>query len=244
MYVLINELSFQAQGRDRNHAHQLMDELVSVIKSLKILQKEDPVCTSERLWEKKIASEYDVFQWLNKISKNQNQLRWFWTVIRKGPHIETLLDDYHECQFQDEDVSYSSLAGAFFFDGILTSLQNSDRYDSERICLRCQGEGEPEKSKIINVFNAEQAADVIEELTKGIYQDISSWNDLWTQKDVLFPELSFCECVQKQLDRLDLSPINVKIIQEHLSKMNEYSQKISDDEKILPDYQEMGLEAT
>lgn len=222
-----------------------MDELVSVIKSLKFLQKEYPVCTSARLWEKKIAPEYDVFQWLNKISKNNNRMRWLWKVVTNGPHNETHLDlDYYECWFQDEDVSSSSLAYASDVGGILTSLQNSDRYDSERICLRCQGEGEPEESQIINVFNTEQVADVIEELTKGIYQDISSWNDLWTQKDVLFPALSLCECVRGQLDRLGFSPTNVKIVQEHLSKMNKYGRKVSQDEKLLPDYQQMGLEAT
>ncbi|MDM8524733.1 hypothetical protein QUF80_15300 [Desulfococcaceae bacterium HSG8] len=244
MYLLINELSFQAQASDRNHAHKLMNELVSVIKSLKSFQ-ENPVCTSETLWKRDISLRYNVFQWLNETSKDQ--MRWFNIVVRKGPYIETLLDeylDYYECRFHKEDVSSSSLAGAFFFDGILTSLQHSDLYSSEQICLQCQGEGEPEESEIINVFNADQLPDVIEKLSKRIFQNISSWNDLWTQKALLFPYLSFCECVKEQLGGLDFSPTNVKIIQEHLSKMNEYCGKLAENEKFLPDYQQMGLEAT
>lgn len=174
-------------------------------------------------------------------------MRWFRFVVRKGPYIETLLDeylDYHECRLHSEDVSSSSLAGAFFFDGILTSLQNSALYDSERIYLECQGEGDAEESEIINVFNSKQLPHVIDELTKRIFQNISSWKDLWTQKAILYQELSFCECVREQLDRLDFSPTNVKIIQEHLSKMNEYSGKLTKNESLLPDYQQMGLEAT
>lgn len=245
MYLFVNELSFQAQASDYDHAHRLMDELVSVIRSLKILQKGDPVCTSQTLWEKNIAPKYDVSQWLKDISKDK--MRWFRAVVRKGPHVETLLDEYleyHKCRFHGEDVSSSSLAGVFFFDGILTSLQNSDRYDSERICLECQGEGGAEASEVVNVFNSKQVHGVIEYLTKTIFQTISSWNDLWEEKAVLFPALSFCQCVKEQLDDLDFSPTNVKIIREHLSKMNEYSRRISSDEKIRPDYQQMGLEAT
>lgn len=244
MYLLINELSFEAQARDLRDADKLMKDLILIIKSLRPIQGSDPIRTSKTLWEKELLKGYNVHQWLTET--NKDQMRWFMAVVRKGPYIETLLDEnleYHECLFRVEDVSSTSLAGAVFYDGLLTSLRNSDRFGSERIPLRYREKNSFIEVEIINIYDPGNVTAVIEEIKKNIFHDILSWNNLWSQKDVLFAKLLFCACVKEQLSNLDFTPTNMKIVKEHLAKMNEYCKRI-DDEKINPDYTQMGIRAS
>ncbi|MBA7528415.1 hypothetical protein ES705_20598 [subsurface metagenome] len=52
MYLLVNELSFKAQANELMNSHQLMNDLISVIRSLRPIRGGDPIRTSMTLWKK------------------------------------------------------------------------------------------------------------------------------------------------------------------------------------------------
>lgn len=245
MYIFANELSFQAQASDVINANQLMDDLITVIKFLKPIQGIDPILTSRILWQQEISHGYNVNQWL--FQTNRDKMRWFMAVVRKGPYVEALLDNelsYHECWFCINDVTSSSLAGAVFFDGILTSLQGSPDFSSETVYLKYrEGDDDFKCIEKLNVYEPAKVTDIVDRIIQEMLCGVSSWDQLWEQKDVMFPRLSFCDCVRGQLDDLGFTPTNVKIIKEHLTKMNEYCERL-DRESIIPDYAKMGVLAS
>lgn len=244
MHLLINELSFIAQAHDREHAGELMEDLIEVIRLLKPIQGEAPICTSNLLWQKEIYQGLSVYQWMNEMK--QAKRVWFMKVVRNGPHIETLLDEYyHECWFQDEEVTSTSLAGAACFEGILTSLQHCARFNTEKIHLRYREDKKEEfiEVTIPNACNSENTKTIVEEIINTDLSEVSSWNEFWERKNIFFPCLSFCDCVQKQLDKLDFIQM-IKIVKAHLAKMNAYCKKIKTDDKMAPDYTEMGIDAS
>jgi len=199
------------------------------------------------LWQKELFRGYNVYQWLNDI--NRDQMVWFKTIVRKGPYIETILDeelDYHECWFQGDDVSNTSLAGAVFLDGILSSLQDANNFDVERINLEYrQGETPFAEFEVLNVYEPSTVENFVEELSREILENVSFWDELWKRKAELFSELTFCDCVRNQLNKLDFGARNFKIIRRHLAKMNEYFRRMRmKNESFTPDYTAMGIEAS
>ena len=67
MHLLVNELSFQAQANELIDSHKLMNDLITVIKSLKPVRGTDPICTSMTLWGKELSHGYSVNKWLNNV---------------------------------------------------------------------------------------------------------------------------------------------------------------------------------
>ena len=247
MYLLVNELSFQGQANELIDSHKLMNDLISVIRSLRPVCGTDPIRTSMTLWEKELFRGCNVNRWLN--DTNHDQMLWFKAIVRKGPYIETILDeelDYHECRFHGDDVSSTSLAGAVFLGGILSSLQNADRFDLERISLEYRkGEVPFTKFEVLNIYDPRSVKNFIKEFSIEVLEHVSSWNELWKRRAELFSELTFCDCVRDQLNGLDFGISNFRIIRRHLTKMNEYCRRMRmKNEDFIPDYTAMGIEAS
>jgi hypothetical protein len=199
------------------------------------------------LWEKELFRGYNVNRWLN--DTNRDQMLWFKAIVRKGPYIETILDeelDYHECRFHGDDVSSTSLAGAVFLDGILSSLQDAKCFDLEQISLEYrEGEDLFTKFEVLNVYDPRNVENFIKGFSIEVLEHVSSWNELWERRAELFSELTFCDCVRDQLNRLDFGVSNFKIIRRHLTKMNEYCRRMRmKNEDFIPDYTAMGIEAS
>lgn len=243
MHMFINELSFAAQAENRDDADDLMTNIFRVIEELKPVMGDDPVSTSSKLWKKKLSPGLTVYKWMNTVKKDRK--RWFMIAVSKGPHVETLLDEYvayHECRFEDEDATSSSLAGAACFNGLLSSLQKNARFDKTVLHVKYREDaGEFRNIDIPNAFDSGSASLILKNI-RDTMPGITSWSDFWENRRILFPNLVFCECVEKQLKCLNFMQV-IKIIKRHLSKMNEYCEK-SRFEEITPDYTQMGIDAT
>ncbi len=84
-------------------------------------------------------------QWLKQkvISSSQEDKEksriWLIKLMNKGLFIDIISDgelDYHECSFNHQDVSGSSLAGSVYLKGIVISLQNAPNFASDYIQLK------------------------------------------------------------------------------------------------------------
>ena len=85
----------------------------------------------------------------------------------------------------------------------------------------------------------------VEELSRAVLENVSSWDELWEKRTELFSDLSFCDCVRDQLNRLDFGISNFKVIRRHLTKMNEYCRRMRmKNEDFIPDYTTMGIESS
>lgn len=247
MHVLVNELSFERQADDVQGARRLVNDLVTVIRNLSHLRESDPIVSSQTLWDRQVCEGYTVHHLLNDIGRDQ--MIWFKHLVRKGPYIESILDNslaYHECLFGQEDVTSTSLAGAIFLEGTLSSLQDTDRFSSEHISLKYrEGDLPFNDYSVWNAFDPGNIDQLVRKISTDIIENLSSWNDFWERRSALFPELSFCECVKEQLQRLSFSVTNVKIIRRHLTAMDGYCKRIREEQAgFTPDYTAMGIRAS
>lgn len=244
MHLFINELSFVGQAQDRGDANRLMADLISVVDSLNNVRGTDPIVSSQTLWQRELFNNYSVHDWINNLGKDQ--MRRFLWIIRKGPFVETILDkyyNYYACWMQGIDVSYSSLAGAAIFEGILASLQRIEIFNTDLISVKYQIDDNYIKDyDIINGFDPSTIDMILHQIKDIIFGDLLSWDDLWNQLGTLFPLLTFCDCVKYQLNRLDFNCNNMKIIKTHLGIMNEYLAQLSEGD--VPEYSKMGILAS
>ncbi len=146
MHIFVNELSFIGQARDDSDISELMEAMMSIIRELGPVQQNDPVLTHSSFFERRISPECTIDEWARKRDGLHRDVRLFFIIrARNHPFIDEILDElleYHECHFQNQDVSTTSIAGAAHFRGVLVSLPRSQQFDAENISVKFSIDGE------------------------------------------------------------------------------------------------------
>lgn len=130
MHTFINELSFVGQCTHAENATELMRQLIMTLWQTEPIRNDEPIRTHSSLYSMKLTPDLSVYDWLMTLSEPLVRRRF--TVITKGPFIDTLLEeilDFYECKYQETDVSDHSIACAIHFDGCLISLQGAEGFD-------------------------------------------------------------------------------------------------------------------
>lgn len=147
MHFLINELSFIAQASTKYEADELMAILVNIIAELEPIQGDDPIQVHSSLANRKISIDCSVKQWVYEKLKSPTERQigsLFVRLMSQGPFIDRTLSellDYHECQFNNQKVSESSLAGAAYLKGALISLKNCPEFVADRFQVKFSIDG-------------------------------------------------------------------------------------------------------
>ncbi|MFN8455533.1 MAG: hypothetical protein U0401_12845 [Anaerolineae bacterium] len=135
--MLINEFSAVGQAPTVHNVPTLVRTAFDVINDLEPIRGSDPILTHSSLFRQQLSPNYTLHKWASEKSANDRDLRVFFVrVVTQRPFIDKILDnclEYHECYFNKQDVSSSSIAGAAFFKGILVSFQDAPAFTSESI---------------------------------------------------------------------------------------------------------------
>ena len=164
MHFLINELSFIAQARTKYEADALMAMLVSIIAELEPIQGDDPIQVHSSFANRNISIDCSIKQWVYEKLKSSNDRQIgsiFVRIMSRGPFIDRTLNEslsYHECKFNERDVSESSLAGAVYLTGTLISLKNAPEFAGDCVQVTFTTDGEfYEDVEISNLTDVGQA---------------------------------------------------------------------------------------
>lgn len=163
MQFLINEISFIGQATNDYCADELMEVLLAILKELESIQGNKQILTHSSFFNCYISITLTVKDWFIKKSqslseedKEKSRILLI-KLMNKRPFIDTILDeelDYHECHFNHQDVSGSSLAGSVYLKGILISLQKAPDFICEYIHLKYSEDGKLyQEVDILNLTN-------------------------------------------------------------------------------------------
>ena len=164
MQFLINELSFIGQAANDYETDELMKNIFEIIKQISVIQNGDPIQTHSSFASQKLSTNLTVHEWIlttikSKKSEQQKIAMILMILLSKGPFIDLqdLLNDC-KCNYQKQDVSSSSLAGAAKLQGILISLQNNSDFIQENIEVEFQeGTSSLENRSIKNLTEIKHA---------------------------------------------------------------------------------------
>jgi len=200
------------------------------------------------LWEKEIAPQYSVKNYIYDGSVNQATRRLFQTIVTKGPYIENLFNQSfgeHDCCLQTNgelmDVSRTSVAAASLSDGILASLRNAPQFSTETIPVYYLKGDERQEGRIVNLYDPDQAESFVRYF---LQRDMCSGENLWEKRIALYPEITFCEEVKNQLIDLNYNTSVLRNINRHLGCMSKYMKAIRSGEVKTPNYTQMGIGAS
>ena len=160
MDILINERSFVGQATAHT-ATDLMRQLAETIDALRPSLCGDRQLVHSTLAQRRLTATLTLFEWLfNQHDPRVQSFRVFLIVsLRKGPFVDTLLDMVeHLCEYNAEDATGSSIAGAAHLGGVLVSLSGCANYiDAHLTVLYVAHDGSVEQ-RAIRHFVTPQAA--------------------------------------------------------------------------------------
>ncbi|ALB39832.1 MULTISPECIES: hypothetical protein [Nostocales] len=141
-----------------------MKVLFEILSEIEPVRNQKPIFTHSSFSERPISPAFTIRDWLylkSKSSQGEDQEISRILLIKlmnNGLHIDEILDAevaYHECHFNHQDVSGSSLAGSVYLKGILISLENAPDFICEYIHLKCSEDGKLYKEvDILNLTNS------------------------------------------------------------------------------------------
>jgi hypothetical protein len=186
MHILINELSFIAQAKNVYEAADLMRTIVEILRELRPLQGSDLIYTHRTFSNGELSPKHTVHEWA-RTTTDRDTRRLFLVLAARGPFIDKVLDDlleYHECHFNQKDVSTSSVAGAAYFKGALVSLQECAEFSSERIPVKFSTDGEfYEEIELPNLTEVEQVRQLRRQYAPSPKHQIGGWGTLMELED-------------------------------------------------------------
>lgn len=232
MYTVLNELSIHADlMEEHNHgnARNIINLFVEILHRAKNLNEFDGLITTTDIYSFNISKEYGIQEWLKDSlveKKYKDFLRVFFN--KRCSFIET--HDYPLSEFiislnQNEYNGIGCLVATEMSESVV-SLQTHHNWSTDTIngsYLTLDDEGtEIKESRNVNNISKDIHFDhLTNNLTENRFKKISSGQDLWEEREVLFPNLVFCESVKAQLYN-DPEKFHVEQVIKKLMRIQQY----------------------
>lgn len=193
MRFLINELSFIGQAQHNDDADNLMKVLLEIIDEIEPIRGEESILIHSSFFDCYISTVLNVKEWLytkfkSSIGEEQENNRLLLIkLMNNGPFVDEILEesiDYHECQFNNQDVLGSSLAGAAYLKGTLISLQNAPDFVVEFVRVNFTTDGKfYEDVEISNLTDVAQANKLRPRYVPSPKHALGGWGTLMDLSD-------------------------------------------------------------
>lgn len=223
----LNELFTEKKTIEQGRC--LFGNFLEILKFLKQNNLLDNLFVTENFLFISIAKNYTVNDWLHDSNVNMNYKQFFRACFGKANYIESkyLNGEAIFRVFQNQIPSIGAAFSIEHFDKpIILSVWTDIFWETESIdCLYKILDDDAEiigkEHCVFNITKESNIDKLMEQKRDGIYRYISSGQDLWEKRTELFPNLTFCASVKKQLYEDSEKYHIIKII-ERLEKMQEY----------------------
>lgn len=166
---------------------------------------------------------YSFEKWISELKKDERSM--ILSMLTSNPFIQ----NYPYYKYMD--VEGQGLGYAYENDGVLISFASNDLWKSLNLAIVCESLNEDgiecEDFNVKNCFDEvsvkshyDHIKKVIDREKKINIKSISSGNELWKSKGILFPNLTFCESNQGYIESLSGQSLN-KLLN-RLEEFDEY----------------------
>ena len=188
----LNELSCAAQAPDWISARKLMDNAVAVLlRAFRTSVCTEAIAHSELLTQP-ISQDLTVRDWaVGNLGGDRDGRVFLLTVLTKGRHVDAMLDeilDFHECRYDGQDVTESSLAGAAYWGVKLVSLRRVVRFDTTPVVVSFSEDGATFADRDID--NLRDVADLAIFGRRYVPSRKHEWPKAWGTPMDLKPEIA------------------------------------------------------
>ncbi len=230
--MVLNDLSLRSPANDIQTAREWMRGLVSTVRAATAKGVNRVLRTHTSFQVASLAPDYPLSRWRNDNEVDREIRRYFNTLITKAPFIADIRDSQIEnnilsSEFIYEGLQANGLGVASLLEALAISLRSEQRWESSHLELQAnwlQNDGSISTESVV-VVHASKIDHVWEHdqwITDRLQTSVHDGTELWSRKSELFPSLSFCEHVGKQMRRLQNGDPMVRPIVRRLSELENY----------------------
>lgn len=220
--MYINEKSFEDTVENKYEIRESISQLVELLYTLSTDYRLTNIYYCGNDIPRWNSFSYPYEKWLSDPEVDRDLKRQWMNLVRKINLYEADTD----YSFVYQDIEIAAGAEAILEDSCIISFASDKRWLSDSISgnfisLNENGNEvmETEKS-VYNLWNKKQAS-TCEMLTFEPKEEVESYEQMWNQKEIWFPNLEFCPSVKKNLKGLEVGYIQQ--VWKRLSELNEYA---------------------
>lgn len=208
--LIFNELSFVPLANDKYAAGQRMSEFVSTLLRARRQGIRGPLRIPETFIFSPLAPGYSLHDWMNDSEALREERQFIRRLATKSPFL--LDSDWTESMALEYDFKVNSQRAsgcgvAYLLDGLSVSLLSDSCWDNHilKLIVEHLGDGEIQvrSEEITHASRSDHVLRHLDWIKERLAQSVDSGNDLWERRGELFPSLTFCEAVEKQMRELD-----------------------------------------
>lgn len=220
--MVLNELSLKTPASDVYTARQLMSDLIGTLRQAKVSGVKRILRTSDEIHSLELAPNYHIYQWRNDPEVDKEESRFFKTLVTKAPFWTDVLKEI-ENQFQWSEVRYQGevvqgIGFALVIDGLPVSFNSETRWNYSFLNLEVlRIEDDREINETVEIPHVscpnhlKQHNDWIQDRIRKTV-NINSGQEIWEQREELFPNIDFCNSVNRQLQNIRYGQIELKVV--------------------------------
>lgn len=235
--MVLNELSLKTPASDVYTARQLMSGLIATLRQAKASGVKRVLRTSDEIHSLELAPNYHIYQWRNDPEVDREESRFFRTLVTKAPFWTDLFEEFKD-EFDLSEIRYQGekadgIGFALVIDGLPVSFNSEAQWNHSYLSLEVLRIDDSQEivSETVEIVHASCRSHVKEHnnwIQNRFRTEILDGEQLWKQKEKLFPSLEFCDEVYKQINYLDNGkPIFRQVIKK-LFELEEYSKNWTD----------------
>ncbi len=213
--MVLNELSLKTPASDIYTARQLMSELIGTLRQATASGVKRILRTSNEINSLELAPNYHIYQWRNDPEVDREESRYLKALETKAPFLKDVFKEFEdefylsEIRYQEEIVK--SIGFALIIDGLAVSFNSETRWNNSYLSLEVLRIDGNQKivSETVEIVHASCRNHVKEHnnwiqdrIRKAV--NINSGQEIWQQREELFPNIDFCDSVNRQLPSYSL----------------------------------------
>jgi hypothetical protein len=221
--MVLNELSLKTPASDIYTARQLMSELIGTLRQATASGVKRILRTSNEINSLELAPNYHIYQWRNDPEVDREESRYLKALETKAPFLKDVFKEFEdefylsEIRYQEEIVK--SIGFALIIDGLAVSFNSETRWNNSYLTLEVLRIDGNQKivSETVEIVHA-SCRNHVEEHNNWIQDrirktvNINSGQEIWQQREELFPNIDFCDSVNRQLQNIRYGQIELKVV--------------------------------
>lgn len=230
MEMVLNELSLQS-APSVYEARARMDRFIEMMQHATKRRIPRLLHTDDDVKDIELAPNYPVRRWLNDNEVDFEARRYFRLLAQKAPLLST--EPLAAARAAGMDCFYhgeraKGLLATFLIDGLAVSMCSADHWNTSMVDVECEELSETGLERFpYSLYHASYAQhisqDHAERIRKGTqYPDPKSGEELWSERDRLFPGLEFCESTGAQLNDLGNGDARLEQVLRALKSLDTY----------------------
>lgn len=229
MRMILNELSLCSRCETIEDGHKVMQEFLENYTEMDRLLTDKGIILMNSFHNIMLTDDYSIHNWTadKRIEKRLKDK--FRSLRNRSQYVNE--EEYCNSEFKvmefNQEINAIGCQIAYEREDVVISMRTHELWDEciiKGLYFSLSDNFKYHKQITVSVPNVSQQPHVLSYRQSAIQDTcllISSGQDLWEKKDILYPHLVFCESVKDQL-LMDTEKIHIEQIMNRLLKMEEY----------------------